>query len=157
MVKQPNILYFLHKTMSESPKYDLTEFINACSDERNVVVPVSVLNDAQRLFNLRSKKQLLDAIYAKDVHITDFVNCRELEKNNFRDKSGNAIPVLVDAYYFCYTGDDGYLAFHIIPIPPNKWRLKSFHEQEKDAVTLLGDCLTPNQIERLKRIGNKGN
>ena len=144
--------------MSNIPKYDLTEFINACSDERNVVVPVSVLNDAQRLYNLRSKKQLLDAIYAKDVRIVDFVNCKELEKDSFVDRAtGEIIPVFVDAYYFCYTGDEGYLAFHVVPIQHNKWRLKSFHERQKDAVTQLGDCLTLNQIECLKRIVKKGN
>lgn len=143
--------------MAKTPLYDLNAFINACSNERNVVVPRSVLTDAQKLFNLRSKKQLLDAIYAKDVRITDFVNCNDLEKNHYKDTNGCIIPVRADAYYFCYTNEEGYLAFYIIPIPPHKWHLKSFHEPNKNATTQLGDCLAPQIIEKLKKIGHKGN
>jgi hypothetical protein len=149
--------------MPNTPFYDLNDFINACSDERRVTIPHRVLDDAQRLFNLRSKKQVLDAIYTKDVAIKNFVNSRELEKNGFKDDKGSPIQVFVDAYYFEYSNDeeypndDGYLAFFLAPIPPNRWNLKSFHEPQKESVTQLGDCFDPKLIENLKKIVNKGN
>jgi len=141
--------------MSRTPFYNLKDFIAACSNEQNVVVPRSVLDDAQRLFNICTKKQLLEAINIEDIKIGVFVNCNELEKNNYKDGMGCTIPVLVDAYYFQYSNEDGYLAFHLIPIPPNKWRLKSFHAPQKEALTQLGDCLDPKLIECLKKIGYK--
>ena len=153
-----NVFYtFCIKSMSGTPFYKLNDFINACSDERRVTVTRSVLEDAQRLFNLRSKKQILDAIYSENVEINDLVNSRELEKNKYKDKTGATIPVYVDAYYFTYTGEEGYLAFYLTPLPPNKWLLKSFHEPQKDSLTHFGDCFDPKLIESLKQFFNKGN
>jgi hypothetical protein len=104
------------------PYYNFNSFKDACSNDQNNVIPIyDVLNDADKIFNLRTKKQLLDFISNDGLEDLQLQITKIWEKNP--DKAN---PIMVDSYEFKTMSMRGYIAF-MFNSKTKKWLIKSFH------------------------------
>lgn len=129
---------------NDKPTYILKDFLTSCAVPQKVVVPERVINDAIRLYKLKSKEDLLDAFASEEISITGFINTRPLDYNP---------SIMADAYHFEYIEKPGYMAYHQSPnfSKNGKWVLKSFHEPIKGQATLLEDTNFGKVLELLKK------
>ena len=103
--------------------YEIDEFIECCSKHpEQVVVMGDVLKDAQSIFHLYTKPELLGFIGNGGMEKLEFVNSKPLEKNIF------TVAPVIDAYEFYTRSILGYIAFY--KSPNGKWVIKSFHQSE---------------------------
>jgi len=112
-----------YKYKENIPSYDFADFKKACkkNNRDNIFLPPNVLADADKYFNLRSKKQILDFIQNNGLENQIFENTKPWENNPNKNK-----PIMVDAYEFETWGRRGYIAF-MYNDKTNKWIIKSFH------------------------------
>ena len=121
--------------------YHYNDFKEACCKNENSVIPINtVLQNAEKDFNLSPRSGLLSFICNDGLEDIQFVNTKDWE-NNPRPKS----PIKVDGYKFRSRSKSGYIAFMFNTIT-NKWILKSFH-LSKDR-----DCTMISAFERLGNI-----
>lgn len=96
-------------------------FMRACKhDRKNVILWGTVLDDAERDFNLRTATQLYEFIAQGGLENVTHQNTKEWEKN---PKPEN--PILVHAYTFRTMCKIGYMAIMHNNLT-NKWIIKSF-------------------------------
>jgi len=104
------------------PYYKFGDFKKACGEDKNSVVPIgAVQKDAEDIFNLRTKTQLLEFISNNGLEDLEFQNEKIWDKNP--NKSN---PIRVDAYEFRSMFKLGYIAF-MYNSQTKKWIIKSFH------------------------------
>lgn len=102
--------------------YDLEAFISACSGIGMVVIYKQAQEDADKLFKLRTQKEILDFIAGRGLEKLEFINTKPWEKNPEPEN-----VIFVDAYNFNAMNQLGYIA---IMKPLENWVIKSFHLSE---------------------------
>lgn len=106
------------------PSYDFTAFKKACMNKTDVFIVSQALKDANNIFNLRTKNDLLEFIGNDGLEDLHFINTKEWEKNPDR-----SLKIQVDAYEFKTMNILGYIAFLYSP-HTKKWIIKSFKQSE---------------------------
>ena len=110
--------------MPSKNAYEIEEFIECCSKHpEKVVVTEDALKDAQSIFRLYTKPELLNFIGNGGMEKLAFVNSKPLEKSPFPEAP------FIDAYEFYTHSILGYIAFFKSP-KNGKWVIKSFHQSE---------------------------
>ncbi|MFW5879806.1 MAG: hypothetical protein ACOCUV_03170 [bacterium] len=109
--------------MSKRPYYNFNDFKTACSSGANVIPINTVLDDANKDFNLKTKKELLNFIANNGLEELSHINQTPLRKTN--------IPhdIIVDAYHFKTLDRLGYIAF--FQNHKMQWIIKSFHISDR--------------------------
>jgi len=111
-----------YKKKKKNPSYNFLDFKKSCrkKNKNNVFIFSKARKSADKYFNLRTKKQILDFIYADGLKNRYFYNTTPWEKNQNKNKQ-----IMVDAYEFESGNKRGYLAFMYNEFT-NKWTIKSF-------------------------------
>lgn len=108
------------------------EFKIACQDSPNSVIPIGqTLKDASNIFNLRTKRSLLDFIVNDGLEDLTFINKKKWELNPSPDD-----PIEVYAYRFKTRAIAGYIAF-MFNDHTEKWLIKSFHQPKDRNIGML--------------------
>jgi hypothetical protein len=119
------ILQEVHLAIPAKSAYILAEFLNCCTHEqKKIQVLDSAMKDAQNIFHLYTKANLLDFIANGGLENIVWINTKPWGNN-----PDPANPVYVDAYHFVTGGILGYIAFF-----KNKtgiWIIKSFHQSNE--------------------------
>ena len=115
-----------YKKNKKNPSYNFLDFKKSCrkKNKNNVFIFSKALKGADKYFNLRTKKQILDFIYTDGLKNRYFYNTAPWEKTQNKNKQ-----IMVDAYEFESGSKRGYLAF-MYNNCTNKWIIKSFHLSE---------------------------
>jgi hypothetical protein len=114
------------------PTFRFDDFRRACKNSPDSVVLLKgVQNDADNIFNLRTKEQVLAFIANDGLESLRFVNSKPWKKNP--DKSN---VIQVDAYEFMSMSILGYIAF-MYSTKTGKWLIKSFHQSSNSNQTML--------------------
>ncbi|MBA3017102.1 MAG: hypothetical protein FP811_02910 [Desulfobacteraceae bacterium] len=104
----------------------------ACRDSPYDVIPFKqAMDDANKIFNLRTKKSLLAFIVNDGLEDLTFINKKEWEQNQNPDNS-----IEVYAYRFRTRAIAGYIAF-MFNRQTEKWLIKSFHQSENRNTAML--------------------
>jgi hypothetical protein len=115
----------VHLGMPARSAHDLAEFVDCCVREpKKIQVLDSAMKDAQNIFHLYTKANLLAFIANGGMEDMVLINTKPWENN-----PDPANPVYVDAYHFITGGVLGYIAFF-----KNKmdiWVIKSFHQSNE--------------------------
>lgn len=101
--------------------YNFENFKEACKNKDLIYIPNPVLADADKYFNLRSKKQILDFIGNNGLE-----NLHYLYSNEWKNNPNRNIIIMIDNYEFTSLGKLGLIAFRYNN-ENNKWIIKSFH------------------------------
>ncbi|MCD4762751.1 MAG: hypothetical protein K8R28_01875 [Desulfobacterales bacterium] len=88
-------------------------------------------DDANKIFNLRTKKSLLAFIVNDGLEDLTFINKKKWEQNQNPDN-----PIEVYAYRFRTRAIVGYIAF-MFNSKTEKWLIKSFHQPEDRNAAML--------------------
>lgn len=115
------------------PTYDFDEFKIACGNVNQVFVTPNAMEDADRCFNLKTQRRLLEFINNDGLEMLTHYNSKPLEKNFSSDT-----PIIVDAYTFKTGGIRGYIAFYY-SAKTKKWIIKSF-KFDKDSNQLMAQA-----------------
>lgn len=102
------------------PSYNFNDFKHACNDENLVIPSKHAIENAETIFNLKTKKMLLYFISNDGLEELDFINTKPWEMNPDPDT-----VVMIDAYEFKSMNILGYIAFFYSE-RTNKWIIKSF-------------------------------
>ena len=113
----------------KNPFYDFKDFIDACS-KGNVSLWKSATEGAEKFFNLKTKKDLLEFIANEGLTQLEFINSASWKENPKPEKE-----ILIDAYKFRSGGTLGYIAFFYSPYTQN-WIIKSFKQNLDTNVAL---------------------
>jgi hypothetical protein len=106
------------------PAYKLDELVDRCGKNPDGVVLINtVLKDAQKIFRLNTKNDLLEFISNNGLEDIEFINTKPWEKNPDKEN-----VVYVDAYSFRTMNILGYIAFFK---SRDKWIIKSFHQSDE--------------------------
>lgn len=108
-----------------TPSYDFQNFKSACKIRKNVYVWRQAKEDADRIFNLKSTRNLLEFISNDGLEDLSFINKTEWKENP--DKSND---IMIDAYHFRTAYMLGYIAF-FYNAKQDKWIIKSFKLSEQ--------------------------
>jgi len=104
----------------------------ACRDSPYDVIPFKqATDDANKIFNLRTKKSLLAFIVNDGLEDLTFINKKKWEQNQNPDN-----PIEVYAYRFRTRAIVGYIAF-MFNSKTEKWLIKSFHQPEDRNAAML--------------------
>jgi hypothetical protein len=104
--------------------YSLDEFIDCCGKNPTKVFPINnVVKDAQNIFHLNTKSELLDFIGNGGLEEIEYLNTKPWENNP--DKKS---LIYVDAYQFKTMNILGYIAFFS---NRGNWIIKSFHRSNE--------------------------
>lgn len=102
------------------PAYDFNDFKNACGDVNQVFVTLNAQEDADRCFNLKTQRRLLEFINNNGLEMLTHYNSKLLDKNFSPETT-----IMVDAYKFKTGNLHGYIAFYY-SAKTKKWIIKSF-------------------------------
>ena len=137
-----------YKYKGNISSYDFADFKKACKNNKdNIYIPDNVLADADKYFNLRSRKQILDFIYNDGLENLIFDNNKLWEKNRNKTK-----PIMIDSYEFKSLGKRGYIAF-MYNDETNKWTIKSFHLSKNMNETMSNAIKRADIIKKFKLEG----
>lgn len=111
--------------MPNKPTYNLEDFITCCDKNPDGIHLINdTLKDAQNIFHLYTKANVLEFIANDGLEEINFINTKLLEKN-----PDPTIKIYVDAYEFMTGGILGYIAF--FKNKKDKWVIKSFHQSDR--------------------------
>ena len=112
------------------------EFKNACDlTPKKVFLTGRVLDDAEKYYKLKTKRQLLEFIANDGLHELGFVN-----KTEWRDNFTPNKPLYVYAYHFRTNAIPGYIGIIKNELHGN-WFIKSIHPPKDSVATLAGPLL----------------
>ena len=100
--------------------YNFDDFKNACGNVSKVFAKPDALEDANRCFNLKTRRSLLEFINNDGLEMLTHYNSK-LWGNNPSPET----PIMVDAYKFRTGNLRGYIAFFYVE-KTKKWIIKSF-------------------------------
>jgi hypothetical protein len=131
----------------KKPSYKLEDFLLACGETPSKIIPIEdTLNDARKIFKLKTKSELLDFISNGGLEKLEYINTKPWEKN-----PNPSVPILVDAYHFKSLFMLGYIAF-FKNNTTGYWMIKSFHLSDQRNTEL-----EIKLQDHLKRIKGKNN
>lgn len=113
------------------PEYSFDDFKQCCiENQADVVAWQKALEDADKIFGLRTKTELLNFIGNDGLEDLTFINKKVWEKNPYPSS-----PILIDAYEFRSGAKLGYISFMHNP-KTGKWSIKSFHLSKNSNFTI---------------------
>jgi hypothetical protein len=120
--------------MPNEPAYDIADFISCCNNNPEKVYMIgNTLKDAQTVFRLYTKHDVLEFIGNDGLETINFINSKLWEKN-----PDPTVAIFVDAYEFMTGGILGYIAFFKNKM--ENWVIKSFHQSNENS-GIMADAL----------------
>ncbi|NOQ45083.1 MAG: hypothetical protein GQ559_00140 [Desulfobulbaceae bacterium] len=114
------------------PYTKFKQFKTASKECPGDVIPIgNVMRDAEAIFNLRTKSQLLEFIVNDGLEDLTYINKKPWEKNPDPEHE-----VIVYAFRFRTNAIPGYIAF-MYQNRTDKWLIKSFHMPEDRDTPIL--------------------